>query len=78
MLRALARAATRAAAVRQASPAPSFSKVTGVRFSSNVGDIYARTGLDPAIFQGRKVVIYKPPQSPTQNGKHNGGVWKLQ
>jgi hypothetical protein len=76
--RAVASALSRAPAVRHAFPAATFPQVVGVRFSSNVGDIYARTGLDPAIFEGRKVVIYKPPQSPTQNGKHNGNEWKLQ
>jgi len=44
----------------------------------SAGDVYARTGLDPSIFKGRKAVIYKPPKTPTQNGKHNGQDWKIQ
>lgn len=54
-------------------------RAAGVRASStSEADIYARTGLDPSIFKGRKVVIFKPPPASTQNGKHIGKEWKLQ
>ena len=55
-------------------------RAAGVRAASSTSeaDIYARTGLDPSIFKGRKVVIFKPPPASTQNGKHIGKEWKLQ
>ena len=54
-------------------------RAAGVRTSStSEADIYARTGLDPSTFKGRKVVIFKPPPASTQNGKHIGKEWKLQ
>lgn len=54
-------------------------RAAGLRaISTSEADIYARTGLDPSIFKGRKVVIFKPPPASTQNGKHIGKEWKLQ
>jgi len=78
--RAVACTSSRAAAVHGAAPVLNFAHAAGVRSAaSNVNTIYARTGLDPSLFKGRKVVIYKPPTSPTQNGKHTGSSqWKLQ
>ena len=81
MLRAgvggLAQAAKRAAVARGTAPVPAI--VRGLsRTGASAGDVYARTGLDPGLFKGRKAVIYKPPKTATQNGKHNGQNWKIQ
>jgi len=81
--RIASRATWRAAAVNGSVPVLSSARAAGVRSASsevnnNVNTIYARTGLDPNYFRGRKVVIYKPPTGSTQNGKHSGSQWKLQ
>ena len=77
-VRGLAQGAKRAAAAHGAAPVQALVFMPGVRGMRSAGDVYARTGLDPSIFKGRKAVIYKPPKTPTQNGKHNGQDWKIQ
>jgi hypothetical protein len=73
----LAQAAKRAVVARGTAPVPAI--VRGLsRTGASDGDVYARTGLDPGLFKGRKAVIYKPPKTATQNGKHNGQNWKIQ
>lgn len=74
----MAQGAKRAAAAHGAAPVQALVFMPGVRGMRSAGDVYARTGLDPSIFKGRKAVIYKPPKTPTQNGKHNGQDWKIQ
>jgi hypothetical protein len=73
----LAQAAKRAAVASGTAPVTAI--VRGLSGNgASAGDVYARTGLDPGLFKGRKAVIYKPPKTATQNGKHNGQDWKIQ
>lgn len=73
----LGQAGKRAAVARGTVPVPAIMRGLS-RTGASDGDIYARTGLDPGLFKGRKAVIYKPPKTATQNGKHNGQSWKIQ
>jgi hypothetical protein len=78
--RLLGRTATRAAvaAPHGAVRVGVFARAAGVRVMSGAGDVYARTGLDPNIFKGRKVIIFQPPAGVTQSGQQKRAEWKVQ